>query len=328
MKLFERIVLTFSIFFLSLGVIVGAPGFPGTVTVIPVPISEGGTNATTASSAATNLGVGTGDSPQFTAVNVGHASDTTITRASAGNISVEGNNIYRAGGTDVPVTDGGTGASSAGDARTSLGLVIGTDVQAYDADLGVLAGLADPNADRILFWDDSAGAYVYLSVGTGLTITGTEITSSGGGGLSFEIPCGGAGGANEGWTETTGTWAFTGAERLAWQGIQFINSGTAAVGDELTVQFKVPETGTYKVWVLAANSTDLCQFVTQVDGTTFGSTIDLYAASPVFNNWTGGGTTSSLTAGTSYNFSLEVTGKNASSTDELLAFQKVLFVKQ
>lgn len=41
----------------------------------------------------TSIGVGTGDSPQFTAVNIGHASDTTLTRVSAGLLAVEGDNI-------------------------------------------------------------------------------------------------------------------------------------------------------------------------------------------------------------------------------------------
>lgn len=41
--------------------------------------------------------------------------------------------------------------------------------------------LTDPNADRILFWDDSEGQYAYLTVGSGLSLTGTTLSATGGG---------------------------------------------------------------------------------------------------------------------------------------------------
>lgn len=55
-----------------------------------VPVADGGTGSSTAAGAATNLGLGTGDSPQFTGVNLGHASDTTLTRVAEGAIAIEG----------------------------------------------------------------------------------------------------------------------------------------------------------------------------------------------------------------------------------------------
>ena len=45
------------------------------------------------------------------------------------------------------------------------------------ADLG-LGKLSDPNADRVLFWDDSAGALKWLTVSTGLALSDTSLALS------------------------------------------------------------------------------------------------------------------------------------------------------
>jgi len=50
----------------------------------------------------------------------------------------------------------------------------GVDITAFKG----LNSLADPDADRVLFWDDSAGALQWLTLGTGLTITDTTIKPS------------------------------------------------------------------------------------------------------------------------------------------------------
>jgi hypothetical protein len=58
-------------------------------------------------------------------------------------------------GTDLSVANGGTGASDAGTARTNLGLAIGTNVQAWDANLDQIAALA-PTADNFIVGNGTA----------------------------------------------------------------------------------------------------------------------------------------------------------------------------
>lgn len=55
--------------------------------------------------------------------------------------------IYHQSGRDVAVADGGTGASDATNARTNLGLAIGSDVQPYGATLASLEGLSLASGD-------------------------------------------------------------------------------------------------------------------------------------------------------------------------------------
>jgi hypothetical protein len=177
-----------------------------------------------AATARTNLGLGTGDSPQLTAVNIGHATDTTVTRDAAGDIAVEGNRVYRAGGTDVPIADGGTGAGTAAAAFNALSPMTTQDDIIIGGASGAGARLGKGSDGQVLTVDPSTHHLVWATPGGGvadildLTTAETDDTlvlaPDGAGGVEFRAESGGGGGggllaANRYATATTYTTTST-----------------------------------------------------------------------------------------------------------------------
>jgi hypothetical protein len=114
-----------------------------------VSINNGGTGATTESTARTALGLG------------------TIATQASSSVSITGGSIT--GITDLTIADGGTGASTAIQARTNLGLTIGADVQPFSNELTNIAAQTGTG----LFIKGSAGSYYQrtITAGTNISIT-------------------------------------------------------------------------------------------------------------------------------------------------------------
>ncbi len=151
-------------------------------------VTDGGTGASSAAAARTNLGLGTmavestatyaavannlSDIPSPSTARTNLGLGTMATQASS-NVMITGGTLS---GITIPVNSGGTNATTALDARANLGLTIGTDVQAFDSDLAAIAAMS------------TNGLIARTATGTvsARTATGTssEITVTNGDGIS------------------------------------------------------------------------------------------------------------------------------------------------
>lgn len=131
-----------------------------------------------------------------TAAQVGNIA---VTQATRNILACDGTNVFAASDSaisfPISIAQGGTGAVTAAAARTALSVpplsrsITGTGALTGGGDLSSdrtismsflgFQNLVDPNVDAISFWDDSAAKFDWLTIGTGLSITGTVLSSTG-----------------------------------------------------------------------------------------------------------------------------------------------------
>ena len=130
--------------------------------------TDSGTIDVTLASETLTVSGGTGISTSATGTTITIAADASQTQITA--IGTVTTGVWNA--TDVAVAHGGTGASSAADARTNLGVAIGSDVQAYDADLAALSSCQTGGAAAL-----AALTSTEIEILDGATVSSAELNT-------------------------------------------------------------------------------------------------------------------------------------------------------
>lgn len=192
---------------------------------------------TSASTARTTLGLG------------------TIATQNSSSVSITGGSIT--GVTDIAVEDGGTGSSTASGARTNLGLVIGTDVQAFDSNLSQLAGLAATNSNFIVgngtSWVAESGATARASLGLGSLAIQSSVNNTDWSGTPLALANGGTGATTASAARTAlglGTIATVNSP------VPIANGGTGATTANAALNALLPSQATHANKVLTTDGTN------------------------------------------------------------------------
>ncbi len=159
---------------------------------------------------------------------VADSATDTLTLVAGSNMTITTN----AGGDSITfASSGGGGGGDTVSIESSATDILSVSSGAISAD--------DAGADKLVFWDDSAGKLTYLTVGSNLTVTNTTISASGGGG-------GGAIGIQSGGTEITSS-AGT---------INFVGTGITMADDGAVTDISIPSAiRTTNRYIATANQT-------------------------------------------------------------------------
>lgn len=135
-----------------------------------------------------------------------------------------------------------------------------------------IQAIADPGADRVLFWDDSSNAVEWLTMGTNLSITGNTLDASGGGGESNDDIAKALLAAEDATSDTT-----------------------YSIVTDLTISIPINETHTYHFWGELESSAGSGGYKMKITDTSTASARGYFRTTGDFTTGAGEGTWFSVT---------------------------------